>query len=70
MFEWKKLGRIYNPHDIVNRPEWMFEFAQAPSVLIFDDFVRVFFGCRPKRDSNGQYVTYTTFVDFGKKKFV
>jgi len=45
----------------------MFEFAQAPSVLIFDDFVRVFFGCRPKRDSNGQYVTYTTFVDLERK---
>lgn len=63
MFEWKKLGRVYNPHNIVNRPDWMYEFAQAPSVLIFDDFIRVFFGCRPKRDSNGQYVTYTTFVD-------
>jgi len=66
MFEWKKLGRIYNPHDIKNRPDWMFEFAQAPSILIFEKFVRVFFGCRPKRDSNGQYVTYTTFIDLEK----
>jgi predicted GH43/DUF377 family glycosyl hydrolase len=67
MFEWKKLGRIYNPYDFANRPEWMFEFAQAPSVLIFDDFVRVFFGSRPKRDSKGQYVTYTTFIDLDRK---
>jgi hypothetical protein len=63
MFEWEKLGRIYNPYDIKERPEWMFEFAQAPSVLIFDEFVRVFFGSRPKRDTNGQYVTYSTFID-------
>jgi predicted GH43/DUF377 family glycosyl hydrolase len=67
MFEWEKLGRIYNPHDFEERPEWMFEFAQAPSVLIFDEFVRVFFGSRPKRDANGQYVTYTTFIDLDRK---
>lgn len=67
MFEWEKLGRIYNPHDFEERPEWMFEFAQAPSVLIFAEFVRVFFGSRPKRDANGQYVTYTTFIDLDRK---
>jgi predicted GH43/DUF377 family glycosyl hydrolase len=67
MFEWEKLGRIYNPHDYENRKDWMFEFAQAPSTLIFDDFVRVFIGTRPKRDANGQYVTYSTFVDLNRK---
>ncbi len=67
MFEWEKLGRIYNPHDFEERPEWMFEFAQAPSVLIFDEIVRVFFGSRPKRDANGQYVTYSTFIDLDRK---
>lgn len=67
MFEWEKLGRIYNPYDFEDRPEWMFEYAQAPSVLILDDFVRVFFGSRPKRDDNGQYVTYTTFIDLDRK---
>jgi predicted GH43/DUF377 family glycosyl hydrolase len=67
MFEWEKLGRIYNPHDFVERPEWMFEFAQAPSVLIFEKFVRVFFGSRPKRDANGQYVTNATFIDLDRQ---
>jgi hypothetical protein len=67
MFEWEKLGRIYNPYDFEDRPEWMFEFAQAPCVLIFDQFIRVFFGSRPKRDTNGQYVTYTTFIDLDRK---
>lgn len=66
MRHWKKLGRIYNPHDYAERPDWMFEFAQAPSTLIFENFVRVYFGCRPKRDTNGHYVTYTTFVDLDR----
>jgi predicted GH43/DUF377 family glycosyl hydrolase len=67
MFSWEKLGRIYNPLDYENRKEWMNEFAQAPCTLVFDDFVRVFFGCRPKRNANGQYVTYTTYIDLNRK---
>ena len=67
MFKWNKLGRIYNPLNFEERPDWMYEFAQAPSTLIFDDFVRVYFGCRPKRDKNQQYVTYSAFVDLNRK---
>ena len=37
MFKWKKLGRIFNPTEIKNK-SWMKEFAQSPSVLIFDKF--------------------------------
>jgi len=66
MFSWEKLGRIYNPQDFVNRPEWMDEFSQAPCTLILNDTVRVFFGCRPKRDENGQYVTYSTYIDLDR----
>jgi predicted GH43/DUF377 family glycosyl hydrolase len=66
MFKWEKLGRIYNPYDYKDKSEWMFEFAQAPCTLIFDDFVRVFFGSRPPRDKNGQYVTYSTYVDLDR----
>lgn len=67
MFKWEKLGRIYNPLDFENRSPWMNEFSQAPCTLIFDEFVRVFFGSRPVRDENGQYVTYTSFVDLNRK---
>jgi len=66
MFRWKKLGRIFNPKDIEN-VSWLNEFAQAPSVLIFDDFVRVYFSCRPPADQNGQYVSYSAFVDLNRK---
>lgn len=66
MFKWKKLGKIFDPANVEGR-EWMKEFAQAPSALIFEDFVRVYFACRPNRDENGQYVSYTGFADLDRK---
>jgi predicted GH43/DUF377 family glycosyl hydrolase len=66
MFKWVKQGRIFNPVEITNRP-WLNEFAQAPSTLLFDDFVRVYFSCRPPADKNGQYVSYSAFVDLDRK---
>jgi len=61
MFKWKKLGKVFDPTEIRGR-DWMQEFAQAPSVLIFDKFIRVYFACRPRRDKNGQYVSYTAWL--------
>lgn len=65
-FKWKKIGHIFKPKEITDRP-WVQEFAQAPATLIFDDFVRVYFSCRPGPDENGQYVSYSAFVDFDRK---
>lgn len=62
MFRWKKLGRIFNPLEVTDK-SWLQEFAQAPCTLVFDRFVRVFFSCRPARDANGQYVSYTGYLD-------
>lgn len=62
MFMWKKQGRIFNPRDINDR-SWLQEFAQAPCVLKFDDYIRVYFSCRPPADIQGQYVSYSAFVD-------
>jgi sucrose-6-phosphate hydrolase SacC (GH32 family) len=63
MFKWKKQGRVFNPAEIKGKP-WLSEFAQAPATLIFEDFVRIYFACRPPRDpSSGQYVSYTAYVD-------
>ena len=64
---WHKLGRVFNPTDFPGRPAWMREYAQAPATLVFDDFVRVYFSCRPERDSNGQYVSYSAFVDLDRQ---
>lgn len=65
MWKWKKMGRIFDPTE-VNDFSWMNEFAQAPSVLIFDKFVRVYFSCRPKPNEKGQYVSYSAYVDLDR----
>jgi len=64
-FRWKKLGNVFNPQKIEGR-NWMKEFAQAPSVLIFDKFIRVYFSCRPFPDKNGQYLSFTGYVDLNR----
>lgn len=66
MFTWQKQGRVFNPSEIKDRA-WLKEFAQAPSVLVFDEFVRVYFSCRPPADEKGQYVSYSAFVDLNRK---
>src|SRR3990167_6551895 len=69
MFKWKKLGRVFDPTKIKGR-SWLKEFAQAPSVLIYKNFVRVYFACRPRRDKKGQYVSYSAFVDLNRKNLL
>lgn len=64
--KWNKLGQIFDPTKITDR-EWMKEFAQCTSAIIFDSFVRVYFSCRPARDENGECVSYTAFVDLDRK---
>jgi len=66
MFKWKKLGRVFNPTEVKGK-RWLKEFAQAPSAVVFNKFVRVYFACRPPRDKNGQYVSYTAYIDLNKK---
>lgn len=68
MFKWKKIGKIFDPTTIENL-SWIKEFAQAPSVLVFDDFIRVYFSCRPLPDENGQYVSNSAYVDLNKNNF-
>jgi predicted GH43/DUF377 family glycosyl hydrolase len=65
-FKWKKLGRVFNPTEVKDR-YFLKEFAQAPATLIFDDFVRVYFSCRPAADADGKYVSYSAFVDLDRK---
>ncbi|WP_417237395.1 hypothetical protein [Bizionia paragorgiae] len=65
MFKWEKLGKVFDPseHDT---PEWMQQFAQAPCAVLFDDFVRIYFSCRPKPDEKGQYTSYSAYVDLDR----
>lgn len=63
---WKKLGLLFDPTRIVDRPDWMLSFAQAPNVLILSDVVRVYFCCRPAPDARMQFVSYCAFVDLAR----
>jgi hypothetical protein len=65
MFAWRKLGKVFTPQEVEGRC-WLKEFAQAPATLVFNDFVRVYFSCRPSADENGQYVSYSAFVDLDR----
>jgi predicted GH43/DUF377 family glycosyl hydrolase len=65
MFYWQKLGKVFTPQAVEGR-SWLREFAQAPATLIFDEFVRIYFSCRPPPDENGQYVSYSAYVDLDR----
>lgn len=65
MFKWKKLGRIFNPTEIKGIG-WMKEFAQAPSVVVFEKFIRVYFSCRPLPDKEGKYISHLAYVDLNR----
>jgi hypothetical protein len=60
------MGLVFEPRQYPGHP-WMVEFAQAPATLLFDDFVRVYFSCRPTPDERGQYVSYSAFVDLDRR---
>lgn len=65
MFKWNKLGKIFDPTTITDRP-WLNEYAQAPATLVFDHFVRVYFSCRPPRDKDGQFTSRSAIVDLDR----
>jgi hypothetical protein len=65
--KWIKRGRVFNLADIPGRPPWMHEYSQAPATLIFENFVRVYFSCRPPRDAEGQFVSYCAYVDLDRQ---
>lgn len=62
---WKKLGHIFDPTKVNDgtEREWMKEFSQCTSTLVFDNFVRIYFSCRPYKDDDGYAKSYTAFID-------
>lgn len=65
MARWRKLGHVFDPTRI-EHADWIAEFAQGPATLLFDDFVRVYFSCRPRPDGSCQYVSRSAFVDLDR----
>lgn len=64
-FQWQKLGKVFDPNAYSGRP-WLASFAQAPATLILEDVVRVYFSCRPLPDANGQFTSYSSWVDLDR----
>jgi hypothetical protein len=62
MFIWRKLGRVFDPGAVAGRP-WLHAFAQAPASLQRDGALRMYFSCRPPADAEGQFVSYSAWVD-------
>ena len=44
----------------------MAAFAQAPDSLLLDDAVRIYFSCRPASDAQGNYVSYSGWVELDR----
>lgn len=65
MHRWTKLGKVFTPQAVTGR-DWIAEFAQAPAALLFDDYLRIYFSCRPAADANNQYVSYCAYVDLDR----
>jgi len=63
--KWKKIGKIFDPtyYELPNNCK---EFAQSPQVLVFDNFIRVYFSTR-ERDQTGKYLSHIAFADFDKQ---
>lgn len=64
---WRKLGLVYNPMEEYDRPMERWNFAQGENVLIYDNFVRVYFCSREKPNERGQTVSRVFFLDLDKK---
>lgn len=63
--QWKKCGKIFDPTEH-KLPNDCVQFAQSPQVLVFDDFVRIYFSTRAIDQRNGKYFSHIAFVDMQK----
>ncbi|MBT7065128.1 MAG: hypothetical protein HN919_02410 [Verrucomicrobia bacterium] len=63
--KWQKLGKIFDTRDH-DLPHGCTEFAQSPQVLVFDDFLRIYFSTRCRDPLNGKYLSRIAFVDMKK----
>lgn len=61
---WKKIGKIFDPTEH-SLPNGCSQFAQSPQVLLFPDFIRIYFSTR-QLDSNSKYLSHIAFADFSK----
>lgn len=63
--KWKKLGRIFDPTEHKWNQDFI-GFAQSPQVIVFDNFIRIYFSIRKKDSLNGKFISHIQFVDFDR----
>ena len=63
--KWEKLGKIFDPTDF-HLSDGCTEFAKSPQVLMFDNFVRIYFCTCAVGKNNGKLLSYVSFVDMRK----
>ena len=56
--------KIFDP-ETHTLPNGCKEFAQSPQVLVFDDFIRIYFSTRAK-DHAGKYLSHIAYIDLDK----
>ncbi len=61
--KWEKLGKIFDPTVAENVPGI---FAQSPQVLVFDEFVRIYFSTRVTDPKNGKYLSHVAYIEMDK----
>jgi hypothetical protein len=62
--KWEKLGKIFDPRDHA-LPSGCKEYAQSPQVVVFPEFVRIYFSTR-ERDAVGKFLSHVAFVDMDR----
>lgn len=64
--KWIKKGNIFDPtqHKLPNNCK---EFAQSPQTLVLDDYVRIYFSTREKKENSGKFLSHIAFIDIDKK---
>lgn len=63
-FTWRFLGKLLDVGSLKTRPYWFNSHAQAPNVVVFDSFFRVYFASRSPIDAKKQFVSFINFADF------
>jgi hypothetical protein len=68
-FNWIKRGKLFDPTEEIT-PSWMVQFAQTPSVIVFEHVVRIYFCTRGHADAEGQFVSRIGYVDVDRKNLL
>jgi len=59
---WSKLGHIFAP----SPTSWMHAYAQVPTPVLFEDYIRVYFGCRPN-SPDALPISQVAFIDVSRQ---